>query len=124
MTFPSALLVCHKVTRALPLPVSCLFFLSLTPPLFLDFFSFFFFLCDLSLSHAYYLSLVSVSVSPVLTPPESEKADSEERVSLKVCSQHSSVISASFFLIITNAFCQKIFLCLMIPQEKHAKKQS
>lgn len=96
MTFPSALLVCHKVTRALPLPVSCLFFLSLTPPLFLDFFSFFF-LCDLSLSHAYYLSLVSVSVSPVLTPPESEKADSEERVSLKVCSQHSSVISASFF---------------------------
>lgn len=49
------------------------------------------------MSHAYYLSLVSVSVSPVLTPPESEKADSEERVSLKVCSQHSSVISASFF---------------------------
>lgn len=57
----------------------------------------FFCLCDLSLPDTYCLSLVSVSVSPVLTPPESEKADSEERVSLKVCSQHSSVISAFFF---------------------------
>uniref|UniRef100_A0A3Q4HV61 SH3 and cysteine-rich domain-containing protein 2 n=1 Tax=Neolamprologus brichardi TaxID=32507 RepID=A0A3Q4HV61_NEOBR len=68
-------------------------------------------------------SFSSISESPLLTPPESEKADSEERVSLKVCSQHCSVISASFFLISTNAFCQKIFLCLMIPQEKHTPKR-
>lgn len=65
--------------------------------------------CDLSycLSVPFLFVFVYVSVSPVLTPPESEKADSEDRVSLKVCSQHSS--SSSLFLL-EQAFCESVFL--------------
>lgn len=41
-----------------------------------------------------------VCVCPVLTPPESEKADSEERVSLKVCISTSSPIFPLLFLLV------------------------
>lgn len=48
-------------------------------------------------------SCLYVFVSPVLTPPESEKADSEDRVSLKVCSQQFLSSFSSFFLVKIHA---------------------
>lgn len=90
--------VCCKVTGPLSLYPSPLF-LSLPTVS-----TFFCFTPDLSFSKTYHLSpflfcfslslCLCVYVSPVLTPPESEKADSEDRVSLKVCSQHSFLPSA------------------------------
>lgn len=87
--------VCRKVTR--PLCASLPFFLCLSKLLFLCFYMWPFFLSHILSFLLFSLSLcVCVSVAPVLTPPESEKADSEDRVSLKVCSQHSSLLSAYF----------------------------
>lgn len=87
--------VCRNVTR--PLFVSLPFFSSSFSCFTRDHFflhTFFPFFFSLSLSLCVY-----VSVSPVLTPPESEKADSEDRVSLKVCSQRYTLLSAYFFLV-------------------------
>lgn len=95
-TWPSLLPSCSRsqVSWALSL---YLFFLHFT----LHFYSFccLYITCDLSncLSLPFLFVFVYVSVSPVLTPPESEKADSEDRVSLKVCSQHFSLILAYFY---------------------------
>ena len=93
--------VCRKVTRTLHVSPFFFFFLSLSfthaLPLFLS-------------THIVFLSLsftsstcLYVSVSPVLTPPESEKADSEDRVSLKVCSQQFLSSFSSFFLVKIHA---------------------
>lgn len=65
--------VCHALLSALFLFMQCLLF------------SFLFCLTPSSCPCVYPV------VSPVLTPPESEKADSEDRVSLKVCVSVSSL---------------------------------
>lgn len=59
---------------------------------------------DLSVSviHIVFPTRLCVYVSPVLTPPESEKADSEDRVSLKVCSQHFFLPSLSSWNLLQN----------------------
>lgn len=57
----------------------------------------FFFLFFLSLPIPF--SCLYLLVSPVLTPPESEKADSEDRVSLKVCVSIFLLAFETFFLV-------------------------
>lgn len=72
------------------------------------------FSCDLSFCQTYCLSFLSlclcVHVAPVLTPPESEKADSEDRVSLKVCSQHPASYFSLYFSV-KAALCQPTSNC-------------
>lgn len=90
--------VCCKETGPHRVSLPCLAYSICTVPLHIMsfFFSFFLFF----LLHPFSFLCVYLLVSPVLTPPESEKADSEDRVSLKVCVSIFSLSPCQAFFLV------------------------